>query len=145
MPTLNKLVAATATLVALSFVVEAVRSTPAPATVPIACAVSKNNDGCQTTVRCPQGTMVHGVRAGCNLEWGSVTDQQLSNIADDVISVLKPSDHVEEGSCWVGTTTLSEGQTVVSDLADQKVVNVGCQEHDQNGGDCQIRGFLRCE
>ena len=142
---LDKLVTVAAIGVAAAFIVGDVRSAPAPATVPIECAASGNNDGCETTVSCPEGTTIRGARAACNLEWGSVTDRRLSKVPDGVIEVVKPSDHAEEGSCWVGSTTLGVDRATIRGVAKRTSVNVGCQEHDENGGDCQIRGSLRCE
>lgn len=145
MHTLDKLVTAAGIGVAAVFIVGDVRSAPAPRTVPIQCQVSKNNDGCERTVSCPKGTRIRSASAACNLEWGSVTDRQLSNVPDDVIEVVRPSDHVDEGSCWVGATTVGDGRATLAGIANHASVKVGCQEHDKNGGDCEIRGLLRCE
>lgn len=145
MHTFEKLVTAAGIGTAALFIIGDVRSAPEARTMPIECAVSKNNDGCETTVSCPTGATIRGISAACNLEWGSVSDQQLSKVPDGIIEVVRPSDHVDEGTCWVGSTILSEGRATVGGIAKRTSVKLGCQEHDKNGGDCQIRGLLRCE
>ena len=145
MHSLDKLVTAASIGVAAAFFVGNVRSAPEPRLVPIECAVSKSNDGCETTASCPTGTTIRGISAACNLEWGSVTNQQLSKVPDDTIEVIRPSDHVDEGTCWVASTKISTGRATVGDIANRTNVKLGCQEHDKNGGDCQIRGLLSCE
>lgn len=145
MNTLERFVTAGCVGASIALFMGDVRSAPVGKTVPIDCRVSGSNDGCETTVSCPQGMRIRGATAACNLEFGAVTDQQLSKLPDDVVAVLRSSDHVEEGRCWVGATSLDEGQASVTGIEDQSSVDLGCQEHDKNGGDCQIRGLLRCE
>jgi hypothetical protein len=120
-------------------------SSPARQQVTIDCKVSSSNDGCEKIVGCPEGTKIHTVRAACNLEHGSVTDEQLSSVEQGHIKVVRRSDHVDEGSCWIGTSQVGSGQVAVADILELTRVSVGCQEHDKNGGDCQIRGLLYCE
>jgi hypothetical protein len=145
MHTLDRLVTVAGIGVAAAFIGGDVRGTPAPGSVPIECTVSKNNDGCETTVSCPRGTSIRSAHAACNLEWGSVSDRRLAEVPENIIEVVRPSDHADEGRCWVGSTSLGEGRATLGGITSQTSVNVGCQEHDQNGGDCQIRGLLRCE
>ena len=113
--------------------------------VKIDCKVSGSNDGCEKIVGCPSGTKVRTVRAACNLEHGSITDEQLSSVGQGYIEVVRRSDHVEEGSCWVGASQIDSGQVAIAGIAEGTRVSVGCQEHDRNGGDCHIRGSLYCE
>jgi hypothetical protein len=120
-------------------------SSPAVQEVPIDCNVSGNNDGCEKTVACPSGTKIRGAVAACNLEYGLVTDDQVSSVAQGYIKVVRASDHVDEGGCWVGGNRLDSGQEAIANVAALTAVTIGCQEHDKNGGDCDIRGFLYCQ
>ncbi|HEY3237901.1 MAG TPA: hypothetical protein VGJ84_24490 [Polyangiaceae bacterium] len=122
-----------------------VRSQPAAQEVAIDCNVSSNNDGCETTVSCPAGTTIHSAVAACNLEFGLVSAEQLSSIEQGNLQVVAPSDHVEEGNCWIGSNSLRSGAQVIEGIEGQTSVTIGCQEHDKNGGDCDIRGSLYCQ
>jgi hypothetical protein len=116
-----------------------------PAPVEFDCQVSGDNDGCEKKVRCPGSSRIKRVRAACNLEWGTVSDAQLAAVPDNRIRVVRPSDHVSEGSCWIGPNVLGSGELAATGVRGKRSVRVGCQEHDRNGGDCQIRGVLFCE
>jgi hypothetical protein len=121
------------------------RSRPQPVqAVEIDCRVSASNDGCETVVRCPAGTTVVRAKAACNLEYGAVTDAQLAGVPGSSLMVVVPSDHVEEGSCWVHQTRVNDGHERIEGVARLTQVSAGCQEHDKNGGDCHIRGTLLC-
>jgi hypothetical protein len=121
------------------------RSSRAVQEVTIECIVGSSNDGCERIVGCPSGTKIRTARAACNLEYGSVTDEQLSSVHHGYIKVVRRSDHVEEARCWVGTSQVGSGQVAIAGIAELTRVAVGCQEHDKNGGDCHIRGSLYCE
>jgi hypothetical protein len=120
-------------------------SSPAVKEVAIECRVSSSNDGCDKVVDCPPGTRVRTARAACNLEYGAVTDEQLSSVQRGYLKVVRSSDHVDEARCWVGTNQVGGGQVAIADIRERTRVSVGCQEHDRNGGDCHIRGSLYCE
>lgn len=118
---------------------------PMPHEVAIECGVRGSNDGCANTVSCPSGTTIRSARAACNLEHGPVADEQLAGVEPGYVEVVRRSDHVEEGRCWVGGNLVERGRVALADVVGQKGVSVGCQEHDRNGGDCQIRGSLSCQ
>lgn len=109
------------------------------------CAASSSNDGCEKKIECPGSTRIVHAHAACNLEYGTVSDAQLSAVPYDRIRVVRASDHVSEGSCWVGPSNLDSGEQAITGVRGKRNVAVGCQEHDRNGGDCQIRGVVFCE
>jgi hypothetical protein len=91
------------------------------------------------------------VHAACNLEnSNSIVENELDRIAINRIAVLKQSVNFNEGTCYAGTNELRNGNTLSGNYRDitaihgKRSINVGCQEHDRNGGDCQIRGNLYC-
>ncbi len=141
----DRLIAAGSLGLALTLGASSATSSPAVYELDIECRVSTNNDGCQTTVACPQGTKIRSARAACNLEYGPVSDENVSSVEEGMLKVVRPSDHVDEGQCWIGTNQVTSGEVAVSEIAALPSVTVGCQEHDKNGGDCHIRGTLYCE
>jgi hypothetical protein len=120
-------------------------SSPAVQEIPIECSVRSNNDGCEKIVGCPSGTAIRAARAACNLEHGSVTNEQLLSVQRGYIKVVRGSDRVDDARCWVGSSEVYSGQVAIADIAGLTRISVGCQEHDKNGGDCHIRGSLYCE
>lgn len=108
------------------------------------CRASGDNRGCSKTAWCPSGKRILGSVAGCNLEWGTVSDSALATIVVNTIRVLRASDNVSDGSCWIGSNTARSGSRDVSWVNGNMGVSVGCKEHDGNGGDCHIRGALYC-
>ncbi len=127
------------------FGTSAAGSSPALLEVPFECGVTSNNDGCEKTVSCPEGTKLRAAKAACNLEYGSVTDDQLAPVEQGYIEVVRSSDHVDEGRCWVGSAEVDDGTVEIAALSGRSGVSIGCQEYDRNGADCQIRGSLYCE
>jgi hypothetical protein len=113
-------------------------------TVPYDCSVSGSNTGCSEAPACPIGTRIAGITAACNLESGSVTDAQLASVPGNTIDVVRASDNVSDGRCWVYNTSVSSGEATIEDVLDRRSTPVGCRESDSNGGDCQIRGNLYC-
>ena len=109
------------------------------------CRVRSSNDGCQKRIACPEGTTIRSAKAACNLEHGSVSDEQLVAVEGGYVEVVRRSDHVEEGRCWLGSFQVENGRAAVADVEGLAAVWVGCQEHDRNGGDCVIRAALYCE
>jgi hypothetical protein len=142
---LHRVIAAGCLGLAAAFGVSTAGSSPALHEVPIDCSVRSSNDGCETVVSCPSRTKIRTVRAACNLEHGSVTVEQVASVEQGYMEVVRPSDHVEEGRCWVGGIQLGSGHAATTSSAGLTRVTVGCQEHDQNGGDCHIRGLLYCD
>jgi hypothetical protein len=145
MKTLHGLTATGCLGIVAAFGVGAAGSSPVVHEVTVECRVQRDNDGCETWVECPQGTRIRTARAACNLEHGAVTDEQLSAVEQGYIEVIRRSDHVEQGNCWLGTSHVHSGRVATAALAGLTGITVGCQEHDKNGGDCQIRGSLQCE
>jgi len=129
----------------VAFGASAAGSSPTSLEVTIECRVETNNDGCETRVSCPAGTTIRTARAACNLEYGPVSDKQLSSVEHGYVEVVRRSDHVDEGQCWLGSSQVDRGRVAIADVVGLTSVSVGCQEHDKNGGDCQIRGSLFCE
>jgi hypothetical protein len=131
--------------VVVAFGPSAAGDSPAVHQLPIDCGVKSSNDGCEKTVSCPPGMTIRAASAACNLEHGPVTDEQLDSVEPGYVEVVRRSDHVEQGRCWLGENRAQSGRVAISDTVGLTAVSVGCQEHDQNGGDCQIRGSLYCQ
>jgi hypothetical protein len=130
--------------------------------VPINCPINGDDRGCHQTVFCPAGTKVVGAVAACNLEYGTVSDAELAMVPPNLLHVATFSDHLEDGSCYVGNNAVvgeiafssgfpiepyipeSAVQSPIRGIVGLDRVAVGCQEHDKNGGDCQVRGSLYC-
>jgi len=128
-----------------AFGASAAGSPPTLHEVTIDCGVTSNNDGCEKRVECPPGTTIRSARAACNLEYGSVTDEQLSSMEPGYLEVVRRSDRVEQGSCWLGSSQVEDGLVATAAIVGLTGVSIGCQEHDKNGGDCEIRGSLYCQ
>lgn len=104
------------------------------------------NEGCEADAGCPVGTVVVDAVAACNLEWGMVSAGALSAVQPGTIEVLRPSDNVSEGRCFVGSTRVSSDSATLDDtIIDQNTTRFGCSERDtSNPGECHIRGTLWC-
>lgn len=129
----------------VAFAASAAGGSPVVHEVAIDCWVKGSNDGCEGTAACPSGTTIRTAKAACNLEHGPVTSDQLKAVEPGYLQVVRRSDHVEEGRCWLGNDRLESGRLAVADSVGHTQVSLGCQEHDRNGGDCQIRGSLYCQ
>jgi parallel beta-helix repeat protein len=108
------------------------------------CQVSGNNNGCKKNISCPSGRKIVGARAACNLEYGTISGSQLAAVPANKIKVIRTSDRVSDGRCYVGGNSLKSGQKTISGIIGRRSVSVGCKEHDKNGGDCHIKGILYC-
>lgn len=113
------------------------------------CQVSGNNNGCNRLVSCPAGKQLVGIKAACNLEFGNVSASYLSSLGFDNLGVEKSSDDKSDGRCSISanasTKTISSGKISVSSLLGlTQDALVSCKEHDENGGDCQIKGTALC-
>jgi hypothetical protein len=108
------------------------------------CHVSESNSGCHKIVYCPSGQKIIGATAACNLEYGTISDEVLATVPTNTIRVIKASDHVSDGSCYVGGNSLQSGEKTIIGIDGLDRVSVGCKEHDRNGGDCHIKGILYC-
>jgi len=113
--------------------------------VPFSCGVAGDNRGCTGSTICPSGTTLVRTAAACNLEYGPVSSSDLAAISGNDLRVVRSSDHVEDGSCRAGSATIASGQAVIERPASGGRVYFGCSEHDENGGDCEVRGELFCQ
>ena len=113
--------------------------------VPFECRASSSSKGCSKVVTCPGGKAALGIRAACNLEYGSVPASTVTAQKWNTLSVLRPSDDASDGHCRIDSVDLRSGKSNIlmpPEVAGQ--VSVGCSERDENGGDCHIRGELLC-
>jgi len=114
--------------------------------VPFSCSMLHDNVGCTGTVVCPVGQSIIDVRAVCDLEVGTAIAQ--SDVDETLVGhvrVVVPSDHVNEGRCNIGATSISQGDAAVDLSGITESITFSCEEHDENGGDCAIRGEIFCE
>ena len=121
---------------------------PAQEVISWECRVEGNNDGCETIAQAPAGKKIVGVTAACNLEYGAVSDRQLAAVPNNTIQVVRASDRrwrYPVGACYVGNTRVTSGQATINGINEVTQITVGCKEHDQNGGDCHIKGTLTLE
>lgn len=112
--------------------------------VPFGCSISGDNGGCRDEVRCADGEVLVGARAACNLEHGRVHDAQLATVPRDALWVLRWSDVPQAGRCWIGDLGGAAGEIALGGRVRGTRVEIGCREHDRNGGDCEIRGVAYC-
>lgn len=108
------------------------------------CRNQSSNQLCSKTVSCPAGMKVRATRAACNLEFGTVPNAVFDALVWNQLVVRRASDHVIEGHCIANGVDIALGSAgqLAPEVPDQ--VLVGCSEHDDNGGDCQIRGQILC-
>lgn len=114
---------------------------PQRTVVPFMCQVSSNNNGCSQSVSCPAGKKIVNAKAACNLEFGGVPELPPWNY----LSVYVKSDITSDGHCVVDGKDIAAGQTLLSSPKGKNSISVSCREHDNNGGDCVIRGAIDCE
>ncbi|HAZ11527.1 MAG: hypothetical protein A2X86_14090 [Bdellovibrionales bacterium GWA2_49_15] len=113
--------------------------------VPFTCARSSSNSGCSKAVICPDRKKIVGMKGVCNLELSTLAATELQTTSLDMLRVARPSDRVSEGRCQLGGVSLSQGQRWLDiSLSATKTIEVGCKEHDNNGGDCIIQGEVLC-
>lgn len=108
------------------------------------CRNESSNRPCTKTVSCPAGMKVRATRAVCNLEFGTVPPAAVDALPWNQLVVRRVSDHAIEGHCIANGVDIALGSIgqLAPEVPDQVVV--GCLEHDDNGGDCQILGQLLC-
>jgi len=121
----------------------AITSTPAAADVinTVSCQVEHDNNGCERVFKAFEGYKIVGVKAACNLEYGSVSDSQLNAVPANTLKVVKQSDHrwlETRGYCYVGNTKITGGKKTIGSINGVDRIHLGCREHDKNGGDCHI-------
>lgn len=111
-----------------------------------------SNGGDSHTLGCPGGHLI-GIQAGCNLEFGKVSDTQRRQILLNRVKVVKASDIKKDGQCKVDETDIKKGQKLVSSWLYKRYdgdttpneIKYKCKEKDQNGGDCHINVRHYCE
>jgi Right handed beta helix region len=113
--------------------------------VALNCQIEGNNSGCSRTASCPSGMSIIGGSAACNLESGTISARAANDVAVNTISVVRPSDAVSAGSCFVGDNRVASGARAITGTFGRQEVRFGCAESDTNGGDCHIRGVLYCQ
>lgn len=123
----------------------ALPATPTDKTVTFFCQISDSNAVCNETAWCPTGMDVKSFRAACNLEFGQATMTYVRTLPWNSLSVQRQSDNVSAGVCQVEFVQISSG-TVSHNLKRNRynALNIACKEHDDNGGDCDIRGEMVC-
>lgn len=112
------------------------------------CRIEGSNDGCEKSISAPSGKRIVGVTAACNLEFHAVSNSELESVPANTIKVVKKSDYRSDypsGYCYVNDTKIYDGEETIDGINGINQVVVGCFEHDQNGGDCHIRGTLTLE
>jgi len=108
----------------------------------VECPRTGSNNGCARTFSVPPGAKIIGAKAACNLESGTVSPAELDQVPAYLLSVLRPSDVVEQGTCSLGNTVAHSGQAGVTGVDGRDRVTIACRERDSNGGDCHIRARL---
>lgn len=108
------------------------------------CKVEGNSRGCRKRVYCNSNKKIIGAVAACNLEYGSVSNAQLTGMPVNTIKVVKESDKRKYSDCFVGGNHVNRGRAKINIVNNAKSVIIGCKEHDKNGGDCHIKGQLYC-
>lgn len=119
-------------------------SNTAVTTVPFNFTNSRSNNRNETTVSCPAGQRIIGAKAGCNLEFGNISANDLAAVYPNTIRVFKASDKESQGSCWIGVNETNKERISLINIDGLTSVKVGCREHDSKGGECNIRGILYC-
>jgi hypothetical protein len=112
--------------------------------VDVSCRKISSNSGCAKTISCPAGKKVIGATAMCDLELGDVTNEELAKARLGWMSVVTKSDHTSDGACSVDGLSISSGTHWTAPFGSITSAEFACDEHDQNGGDCQVRGALYC-
>jgi len=109
------------------------------------CRTTDDNNGCQNFLSCPVGQKVKWAKAACNLETGPVTDDQLASVPPGNLKVVRRSDNLADGGCYVLGAALADGMVGVTPNPGVRTVNIACKEKDKNGGDCHVRAEFACE
>ena len=117
--------------------------------VDFSCQVTGNNSGCHASKACPtidgRPGRVATAKAACNLESGSVSNQQVYEVFLGEVMVVRASDTLSDGVCYVEQTDISYDWADIWTNPGDTNLSFGCMEYDSNGGDCHIKGKLYCE
>jgi parallel beta-helix repeat protein len=123
---------------------EAVRSC-SMRVVNFACRATSNHQGCSGTASCGADRVI-SARAGCNLEWGSVSSEDVQAIAPGMLEVVRESDS-PSAYCSVDDVLVRKKYLTLHGRRDGVApheVSFECHENESNGGDCEVRGQLFC-
>jgi len=109
------------------------------------CGIEGSNNGRTCTARCPAGSVeIISAKAGCNLEYGQVSTDQARRLRHGTLEVLRTSDPWQNGLCSIGNKQIQREHDLIRGRERETQTTVSCKEHDRNGGDCHVRGFLFC-
>lgn len=116
------------------------------AIVPFSCRAESSNAGCATGATCPAGMQTVATRMACNLEFGAITDAEFAAVAWSTLKVTRRSDNELSGHCRLDGLDISSSSVRLFGArgAGPSAIAASCVEHDDNGGDCHIRGELLC-
>lgn len=119
-------------------------NTPLPIEVPFSCKADNNNSGCRGVVTCPSRKNLLAVRAGCNLEFGLVSQSRLASVPWNQVEVVRASDYINAGFCFVADAEISSGSSAINIGSQQNSFEYSCREFDSNGGECHVFGTALC-
>jgi hypothetical protein len=96
--------------------------------------------------RCPGSKKIVGAKLGCNLEQPVLSVTSVEQLDWDRVTVLQPSQRPADGRCGIDSAfyLMSGEASAAPYLGAASQWTVRCREHDQNGGDCALRGELLC-
>ncbi|WP_299011754.1 hypothetical protein [uncultured Shewanella sp.] len=107
------------------------------------CQIEHNSEGCYQYISCPDDKISADIRAACNIEWGTVTKDDLPNWGH--LDIIRQSDTLPDSECLVHEVSsyLEESHSHVYPSYENQTY-IGCKEHDKNGGDCHVLGQQIC-
>jgi hypothetical protein len=106
-----------------------------------------NDAGCDDFVGCPSTERIVGAYGACNLEGTTIGNGELHGINSvplNTFSVLRPSDNPTDGWCQVGNNGIHTGNAPIDGALGAHSIVIRCSEHDENGGDCNVRAIFYC-
>lgn len=106
---------------------------------------SGSNSGASYKVECPGGQKVAALKVACSLEGAYFPFQEIVDTKWGMMNIVRASDNISSGLYWAGESRMSQGvSSTLKYPAGADSITVGCREHDQNGGDCQVRAQVIC-
>lgn len=107
------------------------------------CSVKGSNEGCEKKLSCGSHKRLQALKARCNLEFGSIDRDALADAPWNSLAVDRASDVVSDGHCAVGAYEIASSNTQLLGFLSNPA-KAQCQEHDADGGECQIEGEYVC-
>ncbi|WP_374567487.1 hypothetical protein [Ideonella sp.] len=107
------------------------------------CSVKDSNEGCEKVLSCGSHKRLQALKARCNLEFGPIDPDALAGAPWNSLAVERASDVVADGHCAVGAYDISSSNTQLLGFLSTPAT-ARCQEHDADGGECQIEGEYVC-